>query len=170
MKELTSALLSCDKSRNRLLQPTEDDQEDKASARLAAANVINKETLQSWRFCHLTFKKEQIGHLRFFSVEKSFHFTLMYISKIFFSCKYIETCICVPHNCSHLGQRDSDGPRPAAHIQHCAVLVQLRPLPHGRVENLCSSCVHLQGEHRHPSGLNSRSKNKNACDSETPSE
>lgn len=42
MEELIIALLSCDKSRNRLLQPTKDDREDKASARLAAASVINK--------------------------------------------------------------------------------------------------------------------------------
>lgn len=49
----------------------------------------------------------------------------------------------------HLGQGDSDGSRPAANIQHRAVLVQLRPLPDSRVEHLCSSCVHLQREHTH---------------------
>lgn len=58
---------------------------------------------------------------------------------------------------SHLGQGDSDGSRPAANIQHRAVLVQLRPLPDSRVEHLCSSCVHLQREHtRTHAGLSAR--------------
>lgn len=46
---------------------------------------------------------------------------------------------------SHLSQRDADGPRPTAHIQYCAVLIQLGPFPHSRVQHLCSSCIHLPG-------------------------
>lgn len=86
MEELIGALLSRDKNRNRLLRPTEDGQEDKASARRAAAGVINKETLQSWRFCHLSFKKEQIAALEvFFSREEfSLHSSLT-LARIFFS-------------------------------------------------------------------------------------
>lgn len=56
---------------------------------------------------------------------------------------------------SHLGQRNSDGSRPAAHIQHRAVLVQLRPLPDGRVEHLRSSSVHLQGAQTHANKMSS---------------
>lgn len=68
MEELIGALSSCDKSRNRLLQPTEDDREDKASARLAAASVINKETVLSF---DILKKRTHSGS----SVEKSFLFT-----------------------------------------------------------------------------------------------
>lgn len=87
MEELIGALSSCDKSRNRLLQPTEDDQEDKASARLAAASVINKEMPPSWRFCHLTFKKEQIAALTFFffSGEEFSLYSSLSLARIFFS-------------------------------------------------------------------------------------
>lgn len=46
-------------------------------------------------------------------------------------------------NSYHLSQRYADGPCPAAHIQHRAVLIQLGPFPHSRVEHLCSSCIHL---------------------------
>lgn len=44
----------------------------------------------------------------------------------------------------HLSQRDANGSCPTAHIQHCAVLIQLGPFPHSRVQHLCSSCIHLQ--------------------------
>lgn len=44
---------------------------------------------------------------------------------------------------SYISQRYANGSCPTAHIQHGAVLVQLSPLPHGRVQQLSSSCINL---------------------------
>lgn len=45
----------------------------------------------------------------------------------------------------YLSQRDANGSCPTAHIQYCAVLIQLGPFAHSRVQHLCSSCIHLPG-------------------------